>query len=48
VAVLITETVPLRRGMASLTNVVRIISREWRLWLDRGRVQKIEHHGHQK
>jgi GTP-sensing pleiotropic transcriptional regulator CodY len=29
-----------RRGMASLTNVVRIISAEWRAWLDRGEGSK--------
>jgi hypothetical protein len=35
-----------RRGMASLTNVVRIVSREWTAWIDRrGGVQKNEHHG---
>lgn len=49
-----------RRGRPSLTNVVRIVSREWRLWLERkvggllawkaagGRVQNFEHHGQQK
>lgn len=25
-----------RRGLPSLTNIIRIISREWKLWLDRG------------
>ena len=34
-----------RRGMASLTNVVRIVSREWTAWIDRRGVQKNEYHG---
>jgi Asp/Glu/hydantoin racemase len=29
-----------RRGMASLTNVVRIVSREWTAWNERGEGSK--------
>jgi hypothetical protein len=30
-----------RRGQRSLTNVIRVISAEWRLWLSRGGVKKL-------
>lgn len=34
-----------RRGQASLTNLVRVVSREWKSWIDRG--PKKNHHGYQ-
>jgi hypothetical protein len=33
---LITRQERRRRGQPSLTNIVRIVSAEWRIWLDRG------------
>ena len=39
-----------RCGQPSLTNLIRIVSREWLTWLRlrKTRVQKFEHHGHQE
>jgi hypothetical protein len=43
---MVTITERRRRGQRSLTNVIHIISREWRDWITKGG-QKIDHHGYQ-